>query len=75
MMEVNYGRIRVSSALAAGAWAIRVACAMAVACGTQNFIIESDSLKDITMVNGERAMEWEGQTILQDAKIFAQDRS
>lgn len=54
MMEVNYGMIRVSSALVAGAWAIRVACAMTVACGTQNFIIESDSLKDIiTMVNGE----------------------
>ncbi|KAF7139398.1 hypothetical protein RHSIM_Rhsim07G0178300 [Rhododendron simsii] len=30
MMEVNYGRIRVSSALAAGAWAIRVACAMSL---------------------------------------------
>ncbi|KAI8547840.1 hypothetical protein RHMOL_Rhmol07G0226900 [Rhododendron molle] len=75
MMEVNYGRIRVSSALAAGAWAIRVTCAMTVDCGTQNFIIESDSLKDITMVNGERAMEWEGQTVLQDAKILARDRN
>lgn len=42
VVEVNYGRIKVSSALAVETWAIRVACSMAKAEVWKEFILESD---------------------------------
>lgn len=71
MMEINYGRIRVSSALTAEAWTIRVACAMAASSGIHDFIIESDSLKAISMVNGKRAMEMGSPNLFRRCKDFS----
>ncbi|KAG5543967.1 hypothetical protein RHGRI_016647 [Rhododendron griersonianum] len=42
VVEINHGRIKVSSALAAEAWAIRIAISMARAWGKEDAIIESD---------------------------------
>ncbi|KAG5516346.1 hypothetical protein RHGRI_037157 [Rhododendron griersonianum] len=53
VVEVNYGRIKVYSALAAEAWAIRVAVSMAKAWGKRDAIIESDCQVLVRMLSPE----------------------
>ncbi|KAF7120300.1 hypothetical protein RHSIM_Rhsim13G0214300 [Rhododendron simsii] len=46
VMDVNYGRIKVSSAITAEAWSKRVACAMARARGFENLVIDISDCKE-----------------------------
>ncbi|KAF7140564.1 hypothetical protein RHSIM_Rhsim06G0091800 [Rhododendron simsii] len=53
VVEINHGRIRVSSALTAEAWAIRIAVSMALAWEKKDAIIESDCQPLVNMLQPE----------------------
>ncbi|KAH7862647.1 hypothetical protein Vadar_007571 [Vaccinium darrowii] len=70
LISTNYGRIKVSSALVAEAWAIRVACAMVKSWGI-SAIIESDAKRAIQLClnrEGDRCKDI--QTIIDDSLYF-----
>ncbi|KAH7857525.1 hypothetical protein Vadar_013640 [Vaccinium darrowii] len=70
LISTNYGRIKVSSALAAEAWAIRVACAMVKSWGI-SAIIESDAKRAIQLcLNREGDSCKDIQTIIDDSLSF-----
>ncbi|KAI8554126.1 hypothetical protein RHMOL_Rhmol05G0073700 [Rhododendron molle] len=68
VVEVNHGRIKVSSALAAAAWAIRIAVSMAKAWGKRvAIIIESDCKVLVGMLGPETThKDWTIQALLDD---------
>ncbi|KAH7857179.1 hypothetical protein Vadar_009887 [Vaccinium darrowii] len=70
VVEVNYGRIKVSSALAAEAWAIRVACSMARSWEKREAIIESDCGNLIQMLSLPSAMHW---SIIEDIILMNEE--
>ncbi|KAG5555347.1 hypothetical protein RHGRI_012775 [Rhododendron griersonianum] len=67
VVEINHGRIKVLSALAAEAWAIRVAVSMAKAWGKWDASIESDChpLVDMLQPNAKKK-NWTIQALLDD---------
>ncbi|KAG5535348.1 hypothetical protein RHGRI_023196 [Rhododendron griersonianum] len=65
--QINHGRIKVSSALAAEAWAVRIAVAMAVAWGKKEAIIESDCKVLVDLLQPDHAnTNWTIQAIIDD---------
>ncbi|KAF7154740.1 hypothetical protein RHSIM_Rhsim01G0194100 [Rhododendron simsii] len=67
VMDINHGRIKVSSALAAEAWAVRIAVAMAVAWGKKEAIIESDCKVLVDLLQPDHAnTNWTIQAIIDD---------
>ncbi|KAH7865880.1 hypothetical protein Vadar_012626 [Vaccinium darrowii] len=70
LLSTNYGRIRVSLALAAKAWAIRVACSM-VKCWGISAIIESDAKRVVQLcLHREGDSCKKVQTIIDDSLLF-----
>ncbi|KAG5546642.1 hypothetical protein RHGRI_018725 [Rhododendron griersonianum] len=67
VVDINHGRIKVSSALAAKAWAVRIAVAMAVAWGKKETIIESDCKVLVDLLQPDHAnTNWTIQAIIDD---------
>lgn len=67
VVDINHGRIKVSSALAAEAWAVRIAVAMAVAWGKKEAIIESDCKVLVDLLQPDHAnTNWTIQAIIDD---------
>ncbi|KAF7138079.1 hypothetical protein RHSIM_Rhsim07G0161500 [Rhododendron simsii] len=67
VVVINHGRIKVSSALAAKAWAVRIAVAMAIAWGKKEAIIESDCKVLVALLQPDHAnTNWTIQAIIDD---------
>ncbi|XP_058223057.1 uncharacterized protein LOC131332777 [Rhododendron vialii] len=72
VVEINHGRIKVSSALAAEAWAIRIAMSMALAWGKKDAVIESDCQPLVNMLQPKSVLKnWTIQAILDDIFSFS----
>ncbi|KAG5515010.1 hypothetical protein RHGRI_036147 [Rhododendron griersonianum] len=72
VVEINHGRIRVSSALAAEAWAIRIAVSMALAWGKKDAVIESDCQPLVNMLQPKSGLKnWTIQAFLDDIISFS----
>ncbi|KAG5546513.1 hypothetical protein RHGRI_018630 [Rhododendron griersonianum] len=72
VVEINHGRIRVSSALAAEAWAIRIAVSMALAGGKKDAMIESDCQPLVNMLQPKSVLKnWTIQAFLDDIFSFS----
>ncbi|XP_058198546.1 uncharacterized protein LOC131314069 [Rhododendron vialii] len=72
VVEINHGRIRVSSALAAEAWAIRIAVSMALAWGKKDAVIESDCQPLVNMLQPKSVLKnWTILAFLNDIFSFS----
>ncbi|XP_058216651.1 uncharacterized protein LOC131327506 [Rhododendron vialii] len=71
----RYGQVKVSSALAIEAWALRIACGLAMEYNFPSVILESDCKILIEMISGSSSLGcWEIQAIVEDIKSWARDR-
>ena len=68
-VSLKLGQITFSLALAAEAWAIRVACLNARNAGISKDIFESDSLKVVTCISSD-GRNWEVNTMVEDIELF-----
>ncbi|XP_058211842.1 uncharacterized protein LOC131324029 [Rhododendron vialii] len=72
VVEINHGRIKVSSALAAEAWAIWIAVSMALAWGKKDAVIESNCQPLVNMLQPKSVLKnWTIQAILDDIFSFS----
>lgn len=72
----HFGKIRVSSALAIEAWALRIACAMAHEKEIVRAIFETDCKNLIDYVNGDILnCPWEILSVVEDIHSWASNRS
>ncbi|KAI8526088.1 hypothetical protein RHMOL_Rhmol13G0281900 [Rhododendron molle] len=70
VLDMNYGRIKVSSAITAEAWSVRVARAMAIARGFESVVIDSDCKEPAKACPKGSGAAWEVQTSLADLVIL-----
>lgn len=69
------GRIATGSAIFIEAWALRIACAMALEMNFAELIFESDCLEPVKAVtDGKGACPWEVDTMVEDIKEWAKCR-
>ncbi|KAI8537122.1 hypothetical protein RHMOL_Rhmol09G0001000 [Rhododendron molle] len=69
------GRVKESSALAIEAWALRIACGLAIEYNFPAVIFESDCKCLIEIISGSNSNGcWEIQVIVEDIKSWAKER-
>ncbi|KAI8557941.1 hypothetical protein RHMOL_Rhmol04G0050000 [Rhododendron molle] len=66
VVEANYGRVKVSSALATEGGTIRVACTVVAKREAKDIIIETDCQPVVKMLNSGLCSDWEIQVLLED---------